>query len=100
MEVSGDGHLEGARSLSRFSMKICIILRNFLRSLADMGPIHWVGVQTWLRSSREVKWRWYWSPGGARSLSLFSLQLCIISRHFLGTLLLIGSIHWVGVQTW
>ena len=40
MKVSSDGHLEGARSLSRFSMQICIIWHHFL---ADMGPINWVG---------------------------------------------------------
>ena len=45
MKVSCDGHLEGARSLSRFSMQIYIILGHFLGTLTELGHIHWVGIQ-------------------------------------------------------
>ena len=40
MRVSGDGHLEGACSLSRYFMQICIISGYFLGTLAEMGHIH------------------------------------------------------------
>ena len=43
MKVSGDGHLEGARLLSPFSMQICVLLRQFLGTLAEMGHIPWEG---------------------------------------------------------
>ena len=41
MKVSGNDHLEGARSLSRHLMQICIISGHFLGTLADMGPIQY-----------------------------------------------------------
>ena len=67
-------HLEGARSLSHFSMQICIISRYFLGTLAEMGPIHWVGVQTWLQSIHEGKWRWP-PRGGLFVVTLFKANL-------------------------
>ena len=57
MKVSCNGHLEGACSLSRYLMQICIILEHFSGTLADMVLLHWVGLQTCLRSSHEGKWR-------------------------------------------
>ena len=84
MKVSGDDHLEGARLLSPFSMKICIILGHFLETLTNMGHINWVGVQTWLQSSHEGHLRW--PPiGGSFVVTLFNANL----HHFwpfLGTL--------------
>ena len=74
MKVSGDGHLEGARSLSRYLMQICIILGHFLGTLAGMGPIHWVGEQTWLRSIHEGKWRWP-PRGGSFVVALFDAYM-------------------------
>ena len=74
LKVSGDGHLEGARSLWHFSMQICLISCHFLETLAEMGPIHWVGVQTWLRSSHEGKWQWP-SRGGSFDVTLFLRHL-------------------------
>ena len=47
MKVGGVGHLEGARSMGHFWGEICLILRHFLGTLTEMGPIHWVYVQTW-----------------------------------------------------
>ena len=37
---------------------------------------------------------------GAHSLSRFLRQISSFSHHFLETLTEMGSIHWVGVQTW
>ena len=74
MNVSGVGHLEGARSLSHYSMQICIILGHFLGTLSERGPIHCVGVQTWLRSSHESRWRWP-PKGGPFVATLFNANL-------------------------
>ena len=34
-------------------MQISIVSGDFLRILTEMGSIHWVGVQTWLRGSHK-----------------------------------------------
>ena len=74
MNVSGVGHLEGARSLSHYSMQICIILGHFLGTLSERGPIHCVGVQTWLRSCHGGKWRWL-PIGGSFVVTLFNANM-------------------------
>ena len=79
-------------------MQICIILSHFLGTLTNMGPTHWIGVQTWLRSSHEGKW--WWPPKCGSFVVTLLMQICITLRHFLGKLTDMGPIHWVGVQTW
>ena len=55
MKVRGDDTLEGAHLFVALFDGISSILGGFLETLAEMGSIHWVGVQTWLRSSYEGK---------------------------------------------
>ena len=74
MKVNDNGHLEGARSLSRYLMQICIIWGHFLGTLAQMGPLQWVGIQTWLRNSHEGKWQWP-PRGGSCVVTLFAANL-------------------------
>ena len=63
MKVTGDGNLKGDRSLSRFSMEICIISGHFFGTLTEIGHIQLVGIQTLLQNSHKGKWRW--TPRGA-----------------------------------
>ena len=53
MKVRDDDNLEGAHSFVAPFEGISPILNHFLGKLTEMGSIHWVGVQTWLRSSHE-----------------------------------------------
>ena len=55
MKVRGDDHLGGARSLSRFLRQISSFSGDIMKTLSEMGSIHWVGVQTWLQSSHARK---------------------------------------------
>ena len=55
MKVRDDDTLEGAHSFVALFEGISPISRHFLGTLTEMGSIHWVGVQTWLRSSHEGK---------------------------------------------
>ena len=45
MNVRGDDHLEGAHTLCHFLGQICLVLRYFLGTLAEMVIIHWIGEQ-------------------------------------------------------
>ena len=65
MKENGDGHLEEARSLSCFLMQICLISRHFLGTLAEMGPVHWVGAAMNVSGDGYLE--------GARSFSRFSM---------------------------
>ena len=49
MKLSGNDHLDGARSLSCFFRGISIISGSFWRN-DRVGPLHCVGVQNWLLS--------------------------------------------------
>ena len=95
IKVRGDGQLGGAHSLCLFWREISSFLCHFLETLTETGSIHWVGVQTWLRSSHEGDD----TLEGARSLCHFLREISSFSRHFLETLAETGSIHWVDVQT-
>ena len=55
MKVRNDDTLEGAHSFVALFGGISPILCHFLGTLTEMGSIHWVGVQTWLRTSHEGK---------------------------------------------
>ena len=57
MKVSVDSHLEGEFVVTLLDANLHY-LGHFLGTLAEIDPIHWVGVQTWLWSSREGRWRW------------------------------------------
>ena len=98
MKVRGDDTLEGAHSLSRFLRQISSFSGDFLKTLTEMGSIHWVGVQTWLWSSHEGK-RWWHPRGGSFVVTLLE-AISSFSRYFLKTLTAMASIHWGGVQTW
>ena len=98
MKVRGDDHLEGVHSLCHFLREISSFLCHFLETLTETGSIHWVGVQTWLRSTHEGK-RWWPPRGGSFVVTLFEGNLLLFAP-FLETLTETGSIHWVGVQTW
>ena len=98
MKVRGYDTLEGAHSLWRFWREISSFSGDFLKTLTDMGSIHLVGVQTWLRRSHAGK-KWWHPRGGSFVVMLLKGNLFLFGD-FLKTLTEIGSIHWVGVQTW
>ena len=52
MNVRGDDHLEGAHLFVALFDGISHISGDFLETLAEMGSIHWVGVQTWQYSAK------------------------------------------------
>ena len=64
MKVRGDDILEGDHLFVALFDGISSFSKDFLKTLTEMGSIHWVGVQTWLRSSHEGK-RWWYPRGGS-----------------------------------
>jgi len=63
MQVRREDHLEEAYLLCHFLGQISSFSCHFFKTLKDTGSIYWVGVQTLLRTSHEVK-RWWWHPRG------------------------------------
>ena len=84
--------LEGVCSLSRYLLPICIISEHILGTLAEIGPIHWVGVQTF-DCGAAMKVNGDGHLEGARSFLCYSTQICIIPGYFLGKLAEIGPIN-------
>ena len=67
MKVRGDDTLEGAQSFLALFDGISSILGGFLETLAEMGSIHWVGVQTWQYSAKI---------GQTQAVLFFSARFC------------------------
>ena len=91
MKVRDVDHLEGAHLLCHFWREICLVSRFFLGTLTEVGSIHWVGVETCLRSSHEGKGVDHLE--GAHSMCHFWREICLVLRYFMGTLTEVGSIH-------
>ena len=53
MKVGGDDILEVDHLFVALFDGISSFLEAFFKTLTEMGSIHWVGVQTWLRSIYE-----------------------------------------------
>ena len=81
MNVRGDDHLKGSHSLCHFLGQICLVSRYFLGTLAERVSIHWIGVQSWLRSSHEYK-RWWPPRGGSFFVPLFEANLLLFALLF------------------
>ena len=76
--------LEGAHSFAQFLRQISPFSRHFLETLTETGSIHWVGVQTWLRSSHEGK-RWWHPRGGSFVCAVLDANLLLFAPLFRNT---------------
>ena len=69
---------------AQFLGQISSFSRHFLETLTETGSIHWVGVQTWLRSSHEGK-RWWHPRGGSFVCAVLDANLLLFAPLFRNT---------------